>query len=127
MTEKDYSSTGDIKIVMGKIDSLSVFQISDSELKTLERGSPSSIYLNFAILLISIGCSFFISLVSIDIQSVKLFAAFLVFTLVGGIGGVILLLLWYRERGEISEVIQSIQSRMPRSETVKVEDTENSA
>lgn len=127
MTETDHSSTGDIKILRAKIDSLSVYEVTDSELKTLERGSPSSIYLNFAILLISIGFSFFISLVSLDIESVKLFSTFLVFTLVGGIGGVVLLFLWYRERGEVSDVIKSIQDRIPQSETVKVEETEGEA
>jgi len=127
MSLTDYSSTGDIKIVRAKIDSLSVFEITDSELKTLERGSPSSIYLNFAILLITSGISFFISLVSIDIQSVKLFSAFLVFTLVGGIGGSILLFLWYRERGEVSEVIKTIQERVPQSETLKVDDEQTEA
>lgn len=127
MTETDHSSTGDIKILRAKIDSLSVYEVTDSELKTLERGSPSSIYLNFAILLISIGFSFFISLVSLDIESVKLFSTFLVFTLVGGIGGVVLSFLWYRERGEVSDVIKSIQDRIPQSETVKVEETEGEA
>ena len=51
-TKKNNSSSGEIgpKIKRGRYDSLELFEVSESELTIIERGSPSSTYLNFAIL-----------------------------------------------------------------------------
>jgi len=118
----DNSVTEEVRIVRGRVDSLSLYEITDNELKTLERGSPNSIYLNFAIFLLSVGVSFLISLLSAKMENVRVYATFLVFTIVGLIGGAILLCLWWRERGAIKEVIEDIKKRIPNSEVVKVQE-----
>jgi multidrug transporter EmrE-like cation transporter len=109
----DYSSTGEIKIIRAKIDSLSVFEVTETELSTLEHGSPSSIYLNFAIFLFSIGFSTLISFLTLEITSIKIYSVYLTFSIVGIIGGSILFILWYREKSNINNVIKTIKNRAP--------------
>jgi len=113
------ATEGQVKIVRGRVDSLSLYEVTDNELKTLELGSPGSIYLNFSIFLTSIGLSFLISLLTVKIDSVKIYSTFLVFAVLGLVLGLILFILWWRQRKEVAEVISTIKSRMPSSEKIK--------
>ena len=40
------------KIKIGRVDSLVIYEVSEGELQTIERGSPNSIFLNFSIFLL---------------------------------------------------------------------------
>lgn len=42
-----------VAILRAKIDTLTIYEISEEELLTIERGSPDSIYLTIAIALLS--------------------------------------------------------------------------
>ena len=113
---------GAIKVIRGRVDSLSLYEVTDSELRTLERGSPNSIYLNFAVFLLSTGASFLISILTATIEPIELYVAFLVVTCVSFVVGLVLLALWWRNRGSVQETIQDIKRRIPSSEVVKVPD-----
>jgi glucan phosphoethanolaminetransferase (alkaline phosphatase superfamily) len=117
---ESHSEKGDIRIIRGRVDSLSLYEVTDSELKTLERGSPSSIYLNFAIFLLSVGISFLIALLSTTISSLRVYIAFIVLTSVSLIIGLVLLCLWWRNRGAVRETIDEIKQRIPSSEVQKL-------
>ena len=52
--EQENISDEKVKVKRHKFDSLTIYDVSESELETIEKGSPSSIYLNFAIFLLSI-------------------------------------------------------------------------
>ena len=112
MSKTENVGDKEVKIVRGRVDSLSLYEITDHELNILEKGSPSSIYLNFSIFLVSIGLSFFISLVTVDIQSTKIFSIFTIFTVIGLVGGIFLLFLWSRMRTSVSDVVKRIKSRI---------------
>ena len=101
------------EIRVGKIGVLKVHQISDEELTMLVEGAPQSLYLNFAIALLSIATSFLISLLTTTITSDRVFIVFIVITLVGFISGLILLLLWWKTRRLISNLADTIRKRMP--------------
>lgn len=47
-----------------RIERLDIYEISETELQILERGSPDSILLNFAIFLVSIAVSFLVALLT---------------------------------------------------------------
>jgi len=70
MPNENEQSTG-VKINRGKLGSISLYEVTEDELNILERGSPSSTYLNFSIGLLSIGISFFISIFSTKIDDLK--------------------------------------------------------
>lgn len=112
MSQNNSTGENDFKVIRGKVGSVSLYEITDSELDLLEKGSPSSIYLNFAIFLSSIGASFLISLLSTDITNIKVFTIFLVFSIIGILGGSLLFIVWFRMKGEISLVINKIKERI---------------
>ncbi len=100
-------------IKRGRVDSLNIFEITEEELNTIEKGSTTSLYLNFAIFLLSIAASFLISLLTSDFKD-KLFTftIFCVVTAVGFVIGLILLIMWFREKDKFKEVIKIIRQRI---------------
>ena len=74
-----------------RFDKLTIYEISDSELEILERGSPGSIYLNFTIFLLSSAISVTVTLLVTKIESDRTYMFFVVVTVVGYIIGVLLL------------------------------------
>ncbi len=108
------SGLDSVKVRRGKVDSLSLYEVTESELQDLERGGPASLFLNFAIFLLSTAISFLVALLSTDIKSTKIFIVFVLVTLVGFVGGGILLLIWNRSRQSTKEIIQRIKDRMPK-------------
>ncbi|MDF1723145.1 MAG: hypothetical protein P1U59_01430 [Alcanivorax sp.] len=106
------SGENDFKVIRGRVGSVSLYEITDSELDLLEKGSPSSIYLNFAIFLSSIGFSFLVTLLATPIAEIKTFTTFLVFTIIGLLGGFLLFIIWWRMRGEVSDVVHKIKRRI---------------
>jgi hypothetical protein len=95
------------------IERLDIYEISETELQILERGSPESIFLNFAIFLMSVTISFLIALLTTEIQSSRTFAVFVVVTVVGFVSGAVLLALWLWHRRSTATIFEQIRRRMP--------------
>jgi hypothetical protein len=114
-TKNERDKSGEIgpRIKRGRYDSLELFEVSEGELTIIERGSPSSTYLNFSIFLISIASSFLTTLLTTDLTSKpKLFTIFTVICSVGFLIGFFLLLLWFRNKNEFDDIIKKIRNRM---------------
>ncbi len=114
-SKKNQESSGEIgpKIKRGRYDSLELFEVSESELTIIERGSPSSTYLNFAIFLISIASSFLTTLLTVDLsEKMTLFTIFTVICVIGYLIGIFLVILWYQNKNEFNDVIEKIRGRM---------------
>ncbi|HEX4054117.1 MAG TPA: hypothetical protein VHX86_07620 [Tepidisphaeraceae bacterium] len=101
------------RIQRGRIDSLSVYEVTDYELGILEHGSPSSTYLNFALPLISQAIALLIVLITQKIDSQKVFTILVVLTVVGFVVGSLLMVIWWRTRTSVKGVIAKIRSRIP--------------
>jgi hypothetical protein len=105
------------EIRRARLDKLTIYEISELELSTLERGSPVSLYLNFAIFLVSLGISFLVTLLTTDIQSPRIFTVFVVVTAVGWVGALFLFLIWWKGRQAVTSVADTIRKRlMPEGE-----------
>lgn len=115
--EENGTGQNDPRIVRGRIDSLSLYEITDHELNVLEKGSPSSIYLNFGIFLMTVGLSFLVATVTTNIESIRVFIVFIVVSVLGIIGGIFLIVLWYRLRGDLTDVASKIRGRIVTQET----------
>lgn len=101
------------KIRKGKVDSLTIYEISEGELETIERGSPNSTLLNFAIFLLSIATSFLVTLLTVDLKDKQnLFIVFTIITVVGFIVGLVLFVLWWRTKNDVDEVLKRIKERV---------------
>lgn len=96
-----------------RIDNLDIYEISEQELQLLERGSPESVYLNFAVFLLSSAVSLLSALVTMSVASLHVFTVFVVLTSIGFVGGVFLLCLWFRNRESTLAVLAQIRRRMP--------------
>ena len=121
MAEKEKSKasidTNPTKIVRATIGQLTIYEISEAELITLEKGTPGSIYLNFAIFLLSIAAAFTIAIAETTTASPRIFAAFFITCLVGYIFGVFFLALWIRCLITTPKVSKEIRKRL-RSEGI---------
>ena len=99
-------------IKRGKVDSLTLYEVTENELELLENGSPSSLYLNFSIFLLSTSITTLSSLFTCDFKNEMCKTTFIVVTVVGIILGIFLLLLWNRTRTSIKENIKKIKGRV---------------
>lgn len=102
------------KIKLGKYDSLVLYEVSESELSIIERGSPNSTYLNFAIFSSSVGLSFLATLLTFDFSDKpnRTYIVFVVITVIGILLGLLLLVIWFRTKNQFDEVIKKIKGRM---------------
>lgn len=107
-----------VTVVRGRVSSVSLYEITDNELSTLETGSSSSLYLNFSIFLLSVAISMLVTLLTTPIQDNRVFNVFVIIVSCGFIIGGFLLLLWYRTRHSMSEVVKSIRGRIPIEKTL---------
>ena len=96
----------------GRIDRLTIFEVTEAELDTLERGSPVSVFLNLAIFVLSVATSFSASLLTTEISSNRTFNVFVIVTVVGYIAGATFLLLWFFTRKSIKSVVENIRKRL---------------
>ena len=113
MSKVEYSQGTNIPVKRGKLDSLTIYEITDYELDQLEKGSPASIYLNFSIFLLSVGATFLIAILTTTIESNKVFNIFVIVIIISFIVGVILLVLWLIERKSSKGLISKIKGRCP--------------
>jgi hypothetical protein len=102
-----------LRIVRGAVDSLSLYEITDYELDLLEEGSPSSTYLNFAVLFVSIGLSFLTTLLTVEIPSGHVFTIFVVLAVAGIGSSAVLFVLWRGTRSRTKDLCIKIRARVP--------------
>ena len=107
------------EIRRARFDSLTIYEVSESELDILEKGSPDSIYLNFAIFLLSVAISLTTALFTTTTTSNAAFIVFVVLTTIGYLGGVFLVILWRRNHTSVSDCAATIRKRLPPAGTAQ--------
>jgi hypothetical protein len=112
-----------LRILRGAVDSVSLYEITDYELELLEEGSPSSTYLNFAILFSSVAASFFTTLVTVTIESLYVFSVFVIVTGIGACASIVLFVLWKRTRARTKDLCKKIRARVPTAPVGAPKDT----
>lgn len=119
-----------IDVKRAKLDSLKIYEITEKELDTLEKGSGDSLFLNFSISLFSIFISFLIVLLTVDFfyddrdDLIIKFIVFICLTLITLLGSIICFLVWYKNKGDFKATIQEIKNRM-NVEIIKNDDEES--
>lgn len=111
---KDYSGDKPLQVRRGRVESVDLYEITDSELELLEKGSPVALYLNFAVFLVSIAFSALVALcttITFKYEIMKLI--FVVITIVGTLLGGFLFILWRRGRADVSKTVEKIRGRIP--------------
>lgn len=101
------------EIRRARFEKLTIFEVSDSELEILAKGSPDSTYLDFSIDLLSAAIAFSITLATTTIESNRTFTVFIIAVILGYLFGFLFLLLWWKNHTSVSSVVTSIRSRLP--------------
>jgi hypothetical protein len=101
------------RIVRASLAQLTIYEVSDNELESIERGGPESLMLNFAILFISTAISFTVTLATTSIQSMYVYTAFVVVTVVSYVAAIVLGGLWLRSYRSKKNLITTIRERRP--------------
>jgi hypothetical protein len=100
------------EIRRARFQRLTIYELSETELDTLEKGSPDSIYLNISIALLSVAVSLTVTLVTATLSHAA-FTVFVVLVAVGYVVGVVLLLLWHNSRRSVVTCARTIRDRLP--------------
>ncbi|WP_044398843.1 hypothetical protein [Lacinutrix sp. Hel_I_90] len=102
-----------LRVRRGRVDSVDLFEVKEHELEILENGDTNSIYLNFAIFLLSSAVSCVLAISTANFVSELIQYCFLFVTIIGFIGGLFLLILWWRGRKSIKKIVSIIKNRIP--------------
>jgi len=94
-----------VELRRGAFSQLTIYEVAEYELEVLAHGSPDSIYLNFAIFLLSVGSSFVVAILT-AVLSPLTFTVFVVITTVGFVLGFLLLIVWLNQRSSTSALVQ---------------------
>lgn len=116
------SDDNSVTIRRGRVSSVDLYEIKESELDQLENGSDAGIKLNFSIFLFSMAATAIASLCTADFsQSPTVKTIFLIVSIVGIVIGLYLLIVWVHEHKSTKTVIKKIRERIPQSGNAKTE------
>ena len=104
-------------VVMGAIPTIYVYNVTESELETLEHGSQGALLLNIGLSCFAFGVAFLIAVLTITFTTPEL-TKMVVFWLcaIFGIGaGIILLIIGARSLKPTKELCDRIRARVPSS------------
>lgn len=95
-----------------KMGTLTLYEISEDELRLIEAGDPSSVFLNFGIFALSLGVGIGTTLLAAgEIRSRVVFDVLVILTGLGVLAGIVLLFLWRRSAKQTRSVIQAVRER----------------
>lgn len=98
---------------------LKVYTVYEHELESLAEGSPASLLLNFALVLLPISLSLFANLVLTPVPEGRIYQAFVCISTITLISGVVLLALWFNLRTASKAIVRTIKNRMPPAEGIQ--------
>lgn len=122
-TSLDTNESKPLEVRRGRVASVDLYEIKDSELDILENGTQANIQLNFAIFLLSLAFSSIATLCTAIFKEAMAQTVFLLVAIVGILMGAYLLLCWWKTRKSITVVVKGIRNRIevPPVQTTKKE------
>jgi uncharacterized membrane-anchored protein len=96
-----------------RVESIILYEVKENELELLANGSPSGLFLNFSIFLLSLAFTSVATLLTAIFENEISRTLFMIFSVTGFFGGFFLLIMWYRSNQSIAEVVRNIRSRIP--------------
>ena len=96
----------------GRVDSLNIYEVKEHELELLEKGQVGTLLLNLGIFLFSIAFTCIAALATADFRSPITETIFIFIIVVGILGGLCLILIWWKTKQSIREVVSIIRSRL---------------
>ncbi|WP_139042455.1 hypothetical protein [Stenotrophomonas geniculata] len=107
------ASDGDSVVIRrGRVESVDLYEIKDSELDQLEIGTQGGLHSTSATFLLSCALACGSSLASAEFHSKRVETVFMLMTIVGVLGGFYQGYLWWRSRGAIKKLCEKIRNRI---------------
>lgn len=106
-----------LRVRRGRVESVDLYEIKDSELDILETGSPASTQLNFAIFLLTIAFAAIIALFTAEFINKIVETAFIVISVVGILLGAYFLTIYRKSRVSNKSICSKIRERMTITDT----------
>lgn len=107
------------KIVLNRINTLPTYEVTEEQLDLLcQEGGVCSVYLNLSILFITAATAFLTPILTVTIESHRMFTLFVVVVLVGYAVGGVLLVLWAVRKRSRSEILRRITGRAEPEDAV---------
>ena len=101
-----------LRVRRGRVDSVDLYEVKENELELLEKGSPATLQLNFAIFLFSIASTCIVTLTTTTFKWKQVESVFTFASVIGVLMGTYLLISWFRTKTSISSVIACIKDRI---------------
>lgn len=102
-----------LRVRRGRVESVDLYEIKDTELDALEKGTPAELQLNFAVFLISIAFAAISSLMTAEFPNKSVQTVFIVISVVGILIGAYLLMAWSKTRSAVNDLCKKIRERIP--------------
>ena len=110
---KQLDDSTPLRVRRGRVESVDLYEIKDTELDALEKGTPADLQLNFAIFLLSLAFSAIASLETATFANKSIETMFIIVAVVGILLGAYLMIAWWRARSEVKELCKKIRQRIP--------------
>lgn len=95
-----------------RMGTLTVYEITDDELRLIEAGGPSSTFLNFGIGSMSLGLGIGTTLLAAGpVETRAVFDTLVILTIVGVLAGAVLLILWRQMAKRTTSTIAGVRER----------------
>jgi hypothetical protein len=107
-----------LRIRRGRVESVDLYEIKDSELEIFRRGSPADLQLNFAIFLLSIAFTAIVALNTATFSNNNVHTTFIVVAVIGIMLGIYLLISWAINRTSLTTTCDRIRERIKETELV---------
>jgi len=93
--------------------------VYEHELDELARGSPASLYLNFALFLAGLGVTSVTTLLTATIENDRIYQGYFIVSALALLFGTLFGILWRRGHSAVGDLIVRIKDRMPASEPIR--------
>lgn len=110
------NALGSTKVRKSYVEYVTIYEVTENELSTLENGGHATIMMDIAVSLLSIAITCLISLLTTTFDNDIVKNSFLFSMIICFVGGIVLLILSINNRKSVSDIIKVIKSRLQTEE-----------
>ena len=114
-----------VQVKRAKHGYLTLYEVREDELETLERGGTATSQLNFSIFFLSIAFTSILALMTSEFKSPIMLSIFSAFSWAGIGIGIYFLIQWKRSKSSVDDVISKIRKRLNGESSIEI--TRNSS
>ena len=117
------SSKEVIIAIRGKLEPIKIYPVTEDELKILKNGFDGSIYLNFAIAILTSSLSALLVILTVENLSFRIQAFIDSIMFFGFIIGFLLLFVWHKKSNNSNDILKKIKARIElnKDDALKIE------